>query len=189
MFIIGNKMELDLSTQQRLILLNQYKILEKLYPEEAEKYSQYQDIVVNGFTLHYADLINLEYISEPMKKEDMEFVLDILDVYDALYDAVKIRQNQPEYKGKKIVFPGFDGNNEYRLIEYMQFFIYKLNRFDCLRKKNSNDYNTHGITKQYYEQMIEKWRKFKINESYLNDKNLEELIDMSYPGSLIKDEE
>lgn len=71
----------------------------------------------------------------------------------------------------------------------MRFFIYKLNRFDSLRKKNSNDYNTHGITKQYYEQMIEKWRKFKINESYLNDKNLEDLIEMSYPGSLIKDEE
>ena len=38
-------LELHPTTEQRLILMNQYKILEKLYPEDAKTYARYQDIL------------------------------------------------------------------------------------------------------------------------------------------------
>ena len=52
-------MDLQPTLEQRLILINQYKILEKLYPEEAETYSQHREILEEGYTLHYNDLIKV----------------------------------------------------------------------------------------------------------------------------------
>ena len=176
-------MELNLTLEQRLILLNQYKILKKIYPEEALQYSIYQEIVSNGYTLHYNDL--LENMNEPMSKEEMEFVLDILDVYNSLSFAVDKRQEYPSYKNKKIVFPGFDGNNEYKYIEYMQFYIYKLNRFEALKKDSSLDYNTHGETIDIYKHMIDVWKSFGNERFNLSDEALQSLIKISYPNSFL----
>ena len=48
-------LELNPTLEQRLILINQYKILEKLYPEDAKTYARYQEILNKGYTLHYHD--------------------------------------------------------------------------------------------------------------------------------------
>lgn len=44
---------MKLTKVERLILSNQYSILEKLYPEEAEHYHLQKKIVENGYSLHY----------------------------------------------------------------------------------------------------------------------------------------
>lgn len=125
-------MDLQPTLEQRLILINQYKILEKLYPEEAETYSQHREILEEGYTLHYNDLIQV--ISEDIPENLLREVLDILDMYRGLYFAVASREKSPEYKNKQIYFPGFDGNEEVKHLKYTLFFIFKLDRYDELKK-------------------------------------------------------
>ena len=97
-------MDLQPTLEQRLILINQYKILEKLYPEEAETYSQHREILEEGYTLHYNDLIQV--ISEDIPENLLREVLDILDMYRGLYFAVASRKNPLSIRISKYIFLG-----------------------------------------------------------------------------------
>ena len=44
----------------------------------------------------------------------------------------------------------------------MQFYIYKLNRFEALKKDSSLDYNTHGETIDIYKHMIDVWKSLSM---------------------------
>lgn len=176
-------LELHPTLEQRLILMNQYKILEKLYPEDAELYARYEEILNEGYTLHYNDLI--EYMSKPMPEKEMEFVLDILDLYNTMHLAVYRSKNE-KYKGKTIYFPGFDGNHEYEYLNYARFFIFRLDRFQELQKKDTfESYNTHVRTLDTYKSMLEYWNESKNeNKFILTEQQLDELIAMSICGTL-----
>ena len=174
-------MDLKPTLEQRLILINQYKILEKLCPEDAEMYSQYREIIEGGYTLNYNDL--LQMISDDISEEQLREVLDILDMYRWLYFAVSARKNISEYKNKQIYFPGFDGNEEFVQLKYTMFFIFKLDRYDELKKQNYyGDYNTHCNTLYQYRKMLEKWKSIP-DKSKISDEDLKWLIDNSVYGT------
>src|SRR5215213_6356987 len=50
------KCSMDLTRKERLILWNQYSILEALCPEEAEHYERRKTIVAEGYKTHYDSL-------------------------------------------------------------------------------------------------------------------------------------
>lgn len=176
-------MDLQPTLEQRLILINQYKILEKLYPEEEETYSQHREILEEGYTLHYNDLIQV--ISEDIPENLLREVLDILDMYRGLYFAVASREKSPEYKDKQIYFPGFDGNEEIEHLKYTLFFIFKLDRYDELKKINSySSYNTHCNTLGQYRKMLSKWKSISSNKMEISDDDLKWLIENSVYGTL-----
>ena len=59
----------SLSRHERLFLYNQYKILEALYPGEAEYYSVKREALEYGYEIEY-DLDTMEFISkEVMTRE------------------------------------------------------------------------------------------------------------------------
>jgi uncharacterized protein len=71
---------MHLSMTERLILRNQYRILEKLYPNESESYSQFQRILESGYEMHYLEMF--QTIDEDiMPREQSKEVLDILSMY------------------------------------------------------------------------------------------------------------
>ena len=175
-------MDFQPTLEQRLILINQYKILEKLCPENAEEYSRNREILENGFTLHYNELIQM--ISDDIEENLLREVLDILDMYRCLYFAVFARDNYPEYKDKQIYFPGFDGNEEYIQLKYTLFFIFKLDRYDELKKQNYyGDYNTHCNTLEQYRKMLTRWKSIS-DKTNISDDDLKWLIDNSVYGTL-----
>ena len=67
----------------------------------------------------------------------------------------------------------------------MQFYIYKLNRFEALKKDSSLDYNTHGETIDIYKHMIDVWKSFGNERFNLSDEALQSLIKISYPNSFL----
>lgn len=52
-----------------------------------------------------------------------------------MYFSVRDRSSQEKYKNKKIFFPGFDGNYETKQLAYTLWFIFRLDRFDELKKR------------------------------------------------------
>lgn len=175
-------MKINLTNGERLILINQYLILEKLYPEEATYYSRNREILENGYTLHYSDLS--EGITEEMSEQQQREILDILSMYRVLYFSVKERANKEQFKNKKIYFPGFDGNSEVSQLGYVLWFIFKLDRFDELKKEESYDsYNTHSETLPTYRKMLEYWNGLS-DKNKLSDKELTWLLEHSVSGTL-----
>ena len=74
------------SRKERIILCNQYLILEKLYPEDAEDYAQTRKALEHGYALHYSDLAENIYEDELSEQECQE-VLDILNMYSFVTSA------------------------------------------------------------------------------------------------------
>jgi uncharacterized protein YfbU (UPF0304 family) len=146
---------MELSKKERWFLSNQYRILEKLYPNKADYYTQCREIVDKGYELEY-DLIT-DYIHEPMTSEVCTEVSDILEMYNSLqlgYDALEDKEGIEE---SGINFQGFDGNNESEQLHYAQFLINKQGRLQDL--KHTDGLNTHMPYIGYYRRMLEEWNK------------------------------
>ena len=73
---------MELSKKDRLILVNQYRILQKLSTEgyEIADYETKITALLNGFTLHYEDLF-VEFSENELSKEESRYVLDVLELY------------------------------------------------------------------------------------------------------------
>ncbi|MCY4184837.1 MAG: YfbU family protein [Rhodobacteraceae bacterium] len=66
-----------------MLLANQYKILEKLCPDEAESYSVLREALEEGYEIEYN--LNAEYISKDvMTREESLKVKDTLEMFDSI---------------------------------------------------------------------------------------------------------
>lgn len=151
--------------KERLQLSNQFKILEKLYPEDEDYYARHRKAIEYGFELHYSWVA--EHIDkDPLSKEECKFVLDVLDMYASFYFSLKKIETLKELKETSIIFPGFDGNNETMYMAYTQYFIEDLDRFREIQETTKGNYNSHMRLIPKYKKMIPKWKELRVDYSY-----------------------
>ena len=163
---------MQLTKIERLNLIHQYLILEKLYPELQQHYSELRQALEDGYSLHYSWCF--EYLSKDMPEEECRKVLDILDMYRAITfssDKIKsIKVTEHYYH----IFRGFDGNEEGQYMQYTNFFIKKLGRFDELLYGNENkSFNSHSNMLNRYSRMLIIWFN-EMDKSY--DLNEEQIL-------------
>lgn len=85
---------MDLTRQQRWMLANQYLILEKLYPENADHYERARTVLENGFELSYDWYI--PHIAERTMSEDAcKEVIAILDMFSVLERSYRQLAEKP----------------------------------------------------------------------------------------------
>ena len=101
---------MKLQMKDRLLLINQYKILAALDKNEESHYLELIEILEHGYSIFYS-MVD-EWISEDMPEEEGRFVLDILDLYRAIEDVKRSSKDSRLLTHTFGVFPGFDGNNE-----------------------------------------------------------------------------
>jgi len=149
---------MELSKLERLNLINQFLILEKLYPEEADYYAKHRKAIQEGYKLHYRWIF--EHIYDEMSEDECQEVLDILEMYRAFawsYMGITGKKEVDE----RLKFEGFDGNNESNQHSYASYFIIELDRFqELLYGKEYNDFNSHMPTMDRYRRMLEVWKSF-----------------------------
>ena len=147
--------------KDRFIISNQLKILEALYPEEAQYYSQCRTAFEEGYETHYdwsMEHISTETLSEEVTKE----VIDTLDMYRAIYyyQRDKDIDGINEYALK---FSGYDGNDpmESRMMGYARYFVVDLNRFtEILETQGEHfDFNSHAEMREKYRRMLIRWKE------------------------------
>lgn len=169
---------MDLDKKDRLILANQFKILEKLYPNEAEDYQVQRKAIENGYSLQY-DMI-AEHLSPEMSRKDCQEVLEILSMYRAItHSATALTRNNSQLSidTDDLKFRGFDGNNEFKQFSYCQYFIIDLDRFRELRYGNQYpDLNSHSPTLNKYRRMVEVWNQ-NGKRHELTEKQIKALIE------------
>lgn len=158
--------KLDISKKDRLILYNQFKILNELC--EGEDYKRLMKIVEYGYALHYDEL--LPYLNEDeFPAEDSRFVIDVLDMYSAIYSAwsrEKAGLQEMGVEESDVIFPGFDGNNETSYLAYCEFFIEDLDRFQDIKKLKNGEYNSHMEMNPKYKKMVAKWKFIPTEDRY-----------------------
>ncbi|MDU6983957.1 MAG: YfbU family protein [Terrisporobacter othiniensis] len=169
------KRDHKLSRIERLMLSNQYRILEKLYPDEAEYYENNRKAIEEGFELHYDDCFSV--LSEDIMTEDeCNEVIDILNMYRALTFSNKEEYGIDSYD---IKFDGFDLNDEYecKRVVYARYFINDLDRFHELKYGNNYaDCNSHCLRMDKYRRMLKIWRSLDKNYKTLTKDEMLKIV-------------
>lgn len=175
-----------LTLPERLILVNQYKIMQKLTENENEKkeYDNLINALKSGFAIHYQDCFN--YMGEDdMTIEECQEVLDILEMYRGIiysYQAILRDKTATSLKPCDVMFPGFDGNNEFKQLSYVRYFIEDLDRYSEIQELDHTDnFNSHGQMLSKYRNMLAKWTLYvkdpKQNQYLLNESQIRSLIE------------
>lgn len=147
---------MTLTKLERLQLVNQFRILEKLDPDNAASYKEHREALEGGFQDHYSWM--LDTLSEEMSAGETHYVLDVLQMYSELLLSWEKLKNKEGLTEKSVRFPGFYGNTEVPHLSYTYYFINKLGRFPELAR---SDFNSHHPTREAYERMLAVWREIK----------------------------
>jgi uncharacterized protein YfbU (UPF0304 family) len=126
----GEPLVINITDVERRVLINQARILAALYPLEAHQFERTAEILSQGYQDAWEDVI-LAGLKKPFLKETMNFIYQVLDMYDWLqksYYALTLDEKLrlPE---KSLVFPGFCPKEELRHLAYARFLVENLDRF------------------------------------------------------------
>lgn len=121
---------LNLTEVERRILINQSRILAALYPLEAMEFERTAKILSEGFHEDWPEIV-LKGLKVPLLKEEMNFVYQVLEMYDWLqksYYSLTLEEKL-QLQERALVFPGFDPESEGQHVAYARFLLENLDRF------------------------------------------------------------
>jgi len=149
---------MNLSREQRWMLANQYRILERLYPDEAEYYAQAREVLERGYELNY-DWIAPHILERTMSEVECKEVLDILDMFSALERSYRQMAEKPAgVEEHDVQFHGFDGNHETDQLGYASFLIEKEGKWQELAD-HGDHLNSHAPFLDWYRRMLRVWQE------------------------------
>lgn len=146
---------MELSKKERLMLYNQFDILEKLSQDKAEEeyYSRKKEIVSYGFVSEYDTLVEG---FEETSKEICEEVKSILSMFRSLETSFSKLSDKSGIDKDDVEFKGFDENNEFDHYFFLDWYV--KDRYTEYRDK---DLNTHYNTLGHYRNMLKKYNAIK----------------------------
>ncbi|AUX31951.1 MULTISPECIES: YfbU family protein [Sorangium] len=148
---------MKLTKLERLILSNQYRILEALYPKQG--YDRSREIVENGYEQDYERLA--EHIDDDVvTTEESKEVRDILHFHRILKQSYDKLDDKSGIEPESIEFAGFDGNDdqESKLLGYVRYYCAPGERkYTELNK--GDDYNSHTPMLSTYRTMLKRWHE------------------------------
>ena len=144
---------MQLTKLERLILVNQFTILEKLDPQAAKASKEACEILRDGYTLEYDTLVS--GFDTEVSEDKCTEVRDILDMYRALQNALR-ELPAGSVPAKDTTFQGFDGNEEGEHHAYAQFLIEVQGKW--AESKNA-PLNSHRPMIQRYRAMLREWKQ------------------------------
>src|SRR5437016_2554123 len=114
---------MKLSRFERWMLANQYRILEKIDPDEAQHYAEARQAFENGYELHYEWLAE-GIFDDPhiMSEFECREVIDILSMFSALHHSFEALPDKSGIDKARIKFLGFSGNDETKQMGYANYF-------------------------------------------------------------------
>lgn len=149
-------MELTLTIKDRLILANQYQILELLDNKQSKYYANLQTILMRGYVGHYSELVTA-FNEDQLTAEQCAEVRDILQMYRMLGNAYKELSDKTGIDPEHIKFAGFDQNEEPTHYSYASFLIEDQRRW----QEAAGDINSHFPNLVTYRDMLREWKASK----------------------------
>jgi uncharacterized protein len=146
---------MELTKKDRLLLINQYRILAAIDKPEESHYLELIEILQNGYEIFYSSVG--EWISDDMPEKEGRFVLNVLDLYRAIEDAKRSTRDPSLLEHHFAVFPGFDGNNEAEYLGFCRFLIEKQGKF-----QEQEQYLSQNDGMNSHMPMVDKYRRMLI---------------------------
>ncbi|WP_117234340.1 YfbU family protein [Vibrio maerlii] len=147
---------MEMTNAQRLILSNQYYLMSKLTPENAEKYERLQTIVERGYELQMREL-NKEFGC--LVEDECREVIDIMEMYHAMQESNKMlaEEERKEVDQRRLNFLGFDIATEAQLVNYVRFLTDSEGLYPQFDKADHH-FNAQMPMLEKYRRMLTTWR-------------------------------
>lgn len=164
---------MNLTKSERILLMNQYRILSVLNPEEKERYEELEEILQYGYKALYYEID--QFISDEMPQDESTLVFNILNVYRNIHYFRKSNNVAEIEKHNWNHFRGFDGNTEGSYMVFARFLIQKQGRYPEQQEylAKNDECNSHLSTIQKYKEMISKNSSFGIHNNLTKEQVLE----------------
>lgn len=147
----------ELSALERLMLTNQFRILQKLDPGEAEYYHLPEkiEILKGGFESEYARVLG-GFLDPTLPAEECRLVVDVMTLTTRLLDHADTTNPALKAELERIAIVEFDANNEGEHLSYAQFlFNHPHTNYPGIR----NVVNSHHSTLSRHRQMVDTWKQ------------------------------
>ncbi len=163
-------MNIELTPAERLILINQFRILAAIIPAEAEYFARRREVIEGGFSYEYVD--ELDRLVPGLTKAECIEVRDILFVFKALRESYEHLDDKDGIDPRDIKFSGFSGNTESSQLRYVHFLVNRLTEFNEFR--NAGDrLDSHFPALDGYRRMVALWheldRPFHLTKELIRD--------------------
>lgn len=109
---------MEMTTIQRLILANQYKLLGLLDPANEKQYTRAEMIVKGGFE---RELKALSQDFSEISEQDCQTVLDTLEMYKALHVSYNNLADKSGVTPHRLMFAGYCAVREKKYLNYLRF--------------------------------------------------------------------
>lgn len=147
------------SYTERVILNLLLEVQDKLEGNTSNKL--FREAIENGFKSEYSFYMTQLAYKDEFEPNKARFVYDVFQCYEEIQrSAVELKDKELT---KKVIFPGYDGNNETDYMAFAQFLV-KREQYAHLDGAGEN-MNSHFMTIHYYGQMLERWRRISQNKS------------------------
>jgi uncharacterized protein YfbU (UPF0304 family) len=153
-----------LTSYERTTLLNQFRILDKLYKGE---YREAVDVFERGFEGEYQTYLATEVAATA---EEGDEVREILRMFTQLRTA-----------GSSLRFEGFDGNHEIGHFSHLKH-LWRIGSFEDLREDATEGGNAHWPMLATYRRMLGAWSG---NESSLTEEVVRQIEEAARRGSTV----
>jgi len=160
----------SLTKIERLILSNQYRILEKLHADdeyEKRSFARFAEIVESGYVSMYRHA--MERINDELPEEISEEVLSILDMHKTMLFSLGEKPNPKDLE--RVKFQGFDANNEGEHLSFARFYADDGKKYPELQI-----FNSHHSTLPRYRKMLAEWSRMG-REPHLTRPQIESIVE------------
>jgi hypothetical protein len=152
-------MRLELTPAERVLLANQFRILEALYySEKADSSKRHREILEGGYSMHYSDFA--PWLDREMNDAECNEVYDILSMFSNLFNSYQSLKGKSGIEGPPNKFWGFDRNTETNYYGFANYLINTCGQFAEL-KDSGDRLNSHGPYLPVYRRMLVQWRPVK----------------------------
>ncbi|WP_040977345.1 YfbU family protein [Necropsobacter massiliensis] len=145
---------MQMTSTQRLILANQYKLMGLLEPNNVKKYQRLEAIVKGGFGL---ELQELDKEFSDISEQECRTVLATLEMYHALQVSYNNLGDQSTITPHRLQFAGYCAQREKKYLNYLRFITGTEGKYqEFMHCEHGCDSQTPMWDK--YIRMLEVWR-------------------------------
>lgn len=167
---------MSITTFEKVSLINQFKILEKLYPEDSYLYIPLRVVLEEGFDCGINNIHNWLHNSTE-SKQIYDLVLEILEMYTHLISSDDNLTNKANLNKGKFIFPGFNKNSEMQYLICAKYLISTKEEFKIINdNKVRKDLTSHKIMNTKYLAMLSKWRLFRDKQIELTYEEIKSIL-------------
>lgn len=168
---------MKLSKLERISLIQQHQILQKLHPADASFHEKAVEVLSYGYEYMYDELYQFIYDDDDIMSEvECKEVWETLSMFDSIDRTIQdIEMGHADWQNSK--FFGYDGNNEGKFLGFAEFTINREGRFSYLPLQKENYFNSHMPARPIYQRMLKVWQEIDASRRFpMSTENLKKVL-------------